>query len=208
MPRRPPVDPEGLYHVGSRGSYGHALYKDVLEHEVFLRMYERVWAKYRWETLAWALMKNHYHLVIRLTDGGLSEGMRELNGGFSRWRNDVHGLTRKGHLVRHGFFARPLADDADVVGTCAYVDLNPIAHRSSPAPRRSDWSGLMATLGRTHPRRFHRPAALLELVDDRPDAARRKYRQALLEEHVRRRQVPSPNDVFEVEPPSVIQSAA
>lgn len=208
MPRRQPIDPEGLYHVGSRGSYGQALFADALEHEMFLRMYGRVSSKYRWETLAWALMKNHFHFVVRLADGGLSEGMRELNGGFSRWRNEIYGLTRKGHLVRHAFFARPLIDEADAVGTCAYVDLNPIAHRGSFTARRSDWSGLLATLGRVHPRPFHRPAALLELLDERPEAARRKYRQALLEEHARRRQVPSPNDVFEVEPRSVIQSTA
>lgn len=171
-------------------------------------MYGRVSVKYRWETLAWALMKNHYHFVIRLTDGGLSEGMRELNGGFSRWRNEVYGLTREGHLVRHAFFARPLVDDADAIGTCAYVDLNPIAHRSSFTTRRSDWSGLLATLGRVHPRPFHRPAALLELLDARPDTARRKYRRTLLDEHARRGQVPSPNDVFEVGPRIMVQSAA
>lgn len=208
MPRRAPIDPHGWYHVGSRGSYGRPLYADVLEHEVFLRMYGRVSTKYRWETPAWALMKNHYHFVVHLDDGGLSEGMRELNGGFSRWRNEIYGLTGAGHLVRHGFFARPLADDADVIGTCAYVDLNPIAHRTSFAARRSDWSGLLATLGRVHPRAFHRPEALLELLDERPGGARRKYRQILLDEHVRRGQVASPNDVFEVIPPSVIQSAA
>ena len=184
------------------------MYSDVLEHEVFLWMYERVSKKYAWDTPAWALMKNHYHFVIHLSDGGLSEGMRELNGGFSRWRNEGHGLTGKGHLVRHAFFARPLEDEADVIGTCSYVDLNPIAHRGSFTVRQTDWSGLTATLGRAHPRRFHRPSALLELLDERPDAARRKYRQILLEEHVRRSQVPSPNDVFELRPAGVIQSAA
>lgn len=207
MPRRPPIDPHGYYHVGSRGSYGHELYADVVEHEVFLRMYERAAKKYGWETLAWALMKNHYHFVVHLSDGGLSEGMRELNGGFSRWRNEIYGETRMGHLVRHAFFARPLLDEDDVIGTCAYVDANPIVHRRVPTIRLSDWSGLAATLGRAHPRKFHSPAALLQLLDDRPERARRKYRQVVLDEHARGRQVRSPNDVSEVRPPGVIQSA-
>lgn len=207
MPRRPPIDPEGLYHIGSRGSYGRPLYKDNIEYEIFLRMYARVSSKYRWETLAWALMKNHYHFVVHLSEGGLSEGMRELNGGFSRWRNEIYGQTRKGHLVRHAFFARPLVNEGDVIGTCAYVDLNPIAHRSSATVRSQDWSSLAATLGGAHPRTFHRPAALLELLDEHPERAQRKYRQVVRERHARRSQLPSPNDVFEVPPPHVIQSA-
>lgn len=208
VPRRPPIDPVGTYHVGSRGSYGRTLYDRALEHEVFLRMYERVARKYGWDTHAWALVKNHYHFVLRLRDGGLSEGMRELNGGFSRWRNEVDGETRKGHLVRHGFFARSLGDEGDVIGTCAYVDLNPIEHRTALSVRRSDWSGLSATLGMCHPRSFHRPAGILELLSPRPDVARRAYRTILQQEHARRRQVPSPNDVFEVRPAHVIQSKA
>jgi REP element-mobilizing transposase RayT len=208
MPRRPPIDPEGTYHVGSRGSYGRALYVNAGQHEVFLWMYERVAKKYGWDTYAWALVQNHYHFVIRLTDGGLSEGMRQLNGGFSRWRNEIDGETGKGHLVRHAFFARRLQGDGDAIRTCAYVDLNPIEHRATFAPRRSDWSGLAATLGMCHPRRFHRPAALLELLSSKPAAARKAYREILQKEHAQRRQVPSPNDVIELRLARMIQSVA
>ena len=56
-------------------------------------MYARVARKYRWATIAWALMQNHHHFVIRLTDGGLSEGMRELHGGYSRWIHAMYGQT-------------------------------------------------------------------------------------------------------------------
>jgi REP element-mobilizing transposase RayT len=184
----------GTYHIGSRGSYGIPIFEDTIEHEMFLRMYERVAGKYRWRTAAWALMKNHYHFVVRLTDGGLSEGMRELNGGYSRWHNEIRGLTREGHLVRHGFFRRWIATTDDFVGTCVYIDLNPSAKRRSPAPHRSDWCSHAATLGLSHPRSFHAPAILLEALDPRPARARALYRALLQSEHARRRQAPSPND--------------
>lgn len=194
MPRQPPIDPAGTYHVGSRGSYGIPIFEDATEHEMFLRMYERVAGKYRWRTAAWVLMKNHYHFVIGLTDGGLSEGMRELNGGYSRWRNEIRGLTRKGHLVRHGFFRRRITTTDDFVSTCAYVDLNPSAKRLRAAARSSDWCGQAATLGRSHPRGFHTPAILLQALDPRPATARALYRTLLQAEHARRRHDPSPND--------------
>lgn len=197
IPRRPPIDPTGTYHVGSRGTYGRTLFDSVGEHEYFLRMYTRVARKYRWATLTWALMQNHHHLVIRLTEGGLSEGMRELHGGYSRWIHEAYGQTRKGHLFRHAFFARQIDDDSDLVGTCTYIDLNPSIHRPSAAPEASDWCGYAATIGLAHPRQFHTPGLLLELFDTRPAAAQRRYRALVEEEHARRRPDPSPNDLPE-----------
>jgi hypothetical protein len=160
-------------------------------------MYTRIARKYGWATLAWALMKNHHHFVIRLSDGGLSEGMRELHGGYSRWIHELYGQTRKGHLFRHAFFGRWIEDDADLLGACTYVDLNPSFHRPTAEPRATDWCGLAATLGRSHPRRFHTPSLLLELFGTKPDVARRRYLAHLQQEHARRRHDPSPNDVPE-----------
>jgi REP element-mobilizing transposase RayT len=187
VPRRGYIDPEGYYHVGSRGVYGRTLFANKVEHEVFLLMFTRVALKYRLRTLTWALMKNHHHFVLRLTDGGLSEAMRELHGGYSRWRHEVYGQTRLGHLVRHAFFARELEDGEDVVRACVYVDLNPAAKRISCRPRRADWSGYASTLGLSHPRPFHSPSDLLELLDAKPAAARSSYRRLVENEHAYRK---------------------
>jgi REP element-mobilizing transposase RayT len=189
MPRRAPIDPVGTYHVGSRGCYGRTLFHDFTEHEIFLQMYDRVARKYEWVTLAWVLMKNHHHFIVELHDGGLSEGMRELHGGYSRWLHEIHGLTRQGHLFRHGFFARSLASDADVITACTYVDLNPVKRRPRSDLQAPTWSGFRATIGLTHARRFHQPSALLELFGSDPPAARTAYQEHVEAELVRTRQV-------------------
>lgn len=168
-------------------------------------MYARVARKYAWETLAWALMKNHHHFVIRLTQGGLSEGLRILHGGYSRRIHEFYGETRKGHLFRHAFFARQLEGTDDILDTCAYVDLNPARHRRSPAPRVTDWCGYAATLTGRNPRSFHTPAALLELLDPSPAKARQLYQQRVQERHDRERQDLSPNDGVS---PRVVESLA
>lgn len=197
MPRRPPVDPSGIYHVGSRGVYGRTLWEDVGQHERFLFLFRRVVRKHALVVLEWTLVKNHHHAVIGLTDGGLSEAMRELHGGYSRWFHAIHEETRKGHLFRHAFFARPLRDDADVIGTCAYVSSNLLEFRDEPLPRRGDWAGYGAIIGIEHAREFHSPQALLALIDGRPDRARAIYHQYVAESHARRRQGHSPNDMPE-----------
>lgn len=183
MPRRPPIDPYGTYHVGSRGTYGRTLFHSADEHELFLAMYERVARKHAWRTLSWALMKNHHHFVIELTRGGLSEGMRELHGGYSRRIHAMYGQTRKGHLFRHAFFARQLFDDRAVIHACAYVDLNPSKARRTPRPRRTDWCGCGATLGTGKARPFHTPGRLLRLLGRGADEARVAYLQLLADLH-------------------------
>jgi REP element-mobilizing transposase RayT len=194
MPRRPPINPEGYYHVGSRGCYGRTLFANDLQHERFLTMYQRVSRKYHWDTLSWALVMNHHHLVVRLTDGGLSEGLRELHGGYSRWLHVVYGQTGQGHLFRHAFFARELRTEGEVLVACSYVDLNLASVRAGATQDRSRWCGYRATIGLEHPRPFHKPSVLLEIIDRRPATAQLTYRGFVQDGLALRSHDPSPND--------------
>jgi hypothetical protein len=45
-------------------------------------------------------MWNHHHFLVRLTEGGLSSGMRALHSNYSRRLNVIDGETNMGHLVR------------------------------------------------------------------------------------------------------------
>ncbi len=114
MPRRPPIDPDGLLpRQVARELSAQRSVRDDQQHERFLdAVRTRGSRSTDWETLDWCLMPNHYHLLIQLTEGGLSEGMRELNGGFSRWMQRVYG-TNAAPAISSGtaFVARELADE-------------------------------------------------------------------------------------------------
>src|ERR1051326_1070959 len=94
------VDPIGIYHVNSIGNFGCQIYPDAIARAAFLDLYARVARKRQWVTYAYCLMRTHYHFVVRLTDGALSEGMRELNGCFSRHINARDGRPGPRALVR------------------------------------------------------------------------------------------------------------
>jgi hypothetical protein len=157
-------------------------------------MYGRVARKYEWETPSWALMKNHHHFVIHLTKGGLSEGMRELHGGYSRWLHKIYGLTGQGHLFRHAFFARRLKTELAALIACSYVDLNSAKALRLAEPDESRWCSYPATVGLERPRPFHTPSTLLQMIHDSPPQARRAYRDIVLAGLARRGEGPSPND--------------
>jgi REP element-mobilizing transposase RayT len=180
VPRRKPIDPHGWYHVGSRGCYGQTIFRTPDECELFLDYYGRAAKKYGWVTPEWVLMGNHHHFVIKLTHGGLSEGWREVHGTFSRQIHKKYSLTGQGHLVRHGFFARELTSAGDVLLTCRYVSLNH-ARAKGTAPAATPWGGYPAVIGLAHPRPFHSPTTLLELISESAPTARREYESFVLD---------------------------
>jgi REP element-mobilizing transposase RayT len=171
------------------------LFRDDHQHELFLTLYERTAKKYGWETLTWVLMDNHHHFVIQLSDGGLSDGWREIHGGFSRRIHAMYSVTGQGHLVRHAFFSRQLHPDGEVLLACRYVDRNYTA-ATGAAPEDSPWGGYRATIGLEHPRSFHSPAALLSRVSKSPTKAQTAYRAFVEDGLALGSRVPSPNDGY------------
>src|SRR5262245_22237960 len=97
------IDPQGIYHVMSRGNFRQIVFANDDEFARYLQLLQRVTARRLWTILDWCLIPSHVHLAIQLTNGGLSEGMRELNGGFSRWRNARTRRTGTGHLWKNRF---------------------------------------------------------------------------------------------------------
>lgn len=179
------IDPEGYVHAGSRGNFGRALYEDPAHRTTFLCLYARVARDRGWTTLAYCLMTNHYHFVIRLTAGGLSEGMQQLNGTFSRRMNALHDRTGGGHLFKNRFDARPVESDAHLLEACRYVVLNPVFAGVCDRPEDSTWSSYRATAGLDLPPSFLAVDELLELFGTNRAAARAAYVAFVSDGHVR-----------------------
>ncbi len=173
-----------MYHVGSRGNFGCPLFQSDGEYELFLELYAKYSAKFRWQTLAWCLLWNHYHFLVELTEGGLSEGMKRINHSFSRRMNTLYGRTGSGHLVRHGFDARRIDTDAYLVEVNLYIDLNPVEADQCQMPEQWRWSGCAATLGLAKPRPFHNVEAQLEHFGSSVVRAQAAYRRLLASEPV------------------------
>jgi putative transposase len=174
MARHPRIElPGGMYHVGARGNRGCRIYADDYERRIFLTLLERIVARYRWTCLAYCLMSNHYHLVISIEDGGLSDGMRELNGEFACFTNVRHGL--EGHLFRNRFWSELIEREAHMLEGSRYVVLNPVRAGLCERPARWRWSSYRACAGLDFPPAFLAAGELLRLFGSTPRRARRGY---------------------------------
>ena len=66
MPRKPRLFVSGAtYHVYSRVARGEYVFDDPYEAEEFVEAVRQVGGLHDWRVLAWCLMGNHYHLVIK-----------------------------------------------------------------------------------------------------------------------------------------------
>jgi REP element-mobilizing transposase RayT len=139
------IDADYLYHVGSRGNNGEAIVRDRGDCGAFLRDLDRVARKFDWEVWSWCLMTNHVHLVLRTPNGGLSQGMQQLNGNNGRRMNRRHG--RRGHLVQNRFFAVPLESEAHMQAAIAYVARNPVKAGLCRTAAQWPYSSDRATVG-------------------------------------------------------------
>ncbi|MGN6798713.1 MAG: transposase, partial [Gaiellaceae bacterium] len=169
------IDPQGLYHVMSRGNFRQTIFPDEDHAERYLFLLARVVLRRKWIVVDWCLMPNHYHLVIQLTDGGLSDGMRELNGCYSKWSNVRSELTGTGHLVRNRFKSVLIDGDDHLLRLLQYVPNNPVKAKLTGAAENWKWSGYRATAGLEHPRVFHRPSSALAYFDAHPGRAQDLY---------------------------------
>ena len=95
--------------------------------------------------IAYCLMGNHYHLVIRTRKPNLSLVMRHINGVYTQASNRKHG--RIGHVFQGRFHAEWVGRDAYLLEVCRYVELNPVRARLVERPSQWRWSSHRAHLG-------------------------------------------------------------
>jgi REP-associated tyrosine transposase len=180
MPRRGPIDPQGVYHISTRGNFGEPLFRNADQYALYLKLYAASAQEFGWITLDWTLLWNHHHVLIRLTEGGLSEGMRKVNHSFSRRMNAMYGRTNEGHLVRHCFYAGEIENEEHLFAACRYIDLNPVHARQCTDPAGWRWGGYRALIARDYALPFHDVSQLLSMFGRTPAAARRAYRRHVL----------------------------
>lgn len=134
----------GVFHVTSRGVERRPIFIDDPDRETFLMLVEIAERVYRWRTLAYCLLSNHFHLVVTTTLGGLSNGMQMVTGRYAQIFNHRH--ERTGHLFQGRFHARPVTDDVYLATVCDYVLDN--ALRAGLCETRGEWPWLGGELAR------------------------------------------------------------
>lgn len=133
------------YHIYNRGTNKMEIFNDSLDYKAFMeRLYvlngnlKTKFSDIRpgstWtidkegdlvDIIAWVLMPNHFHLLIRTkNDTGLSNFMQKLGTSFSMYYNKKH--DRTGRLFEGTFKAKHITEDNYLKYLYSYIHLNPL----------------------------------------------------------------------------------
>jgi len=171
-----------FYHVVSRGNNKQVIFNDDLR-TLFIETTERVARALDWRLLAYALMPNHYHLVLKIGSHGLSDGMCVLNRRFARASNGSFG--RINHCFGQRFWSAHLETEHYLLNSVRYCYWNPPRAKLCSEPSGSTWTSFRATVALDGRHPVLAIDELLPLFDRDPSRARRAFTDFVAEGRVR-----------------------
>jgi REP element-mobilizing transposase RayT len=177
MPRSARLDvPDVLQHVMARGIEGRDIFRDKKDREAFLKRLSDLVTKGNVQLLAWSLMPNHFHLLLRTHGMSLATLMRRLMTGYAVWHNRRH--DRKGHLFQNRYKSIVVEEDPYFLELLRYIHLNPVRAKildSISELDRFSYTGHSVLMGH---RKFNGQDVewVLGSFGRRMGAARRRYR--------------------------------
>lgn len=113
-----------IYHVMLRGVNRDALFLEDEDRQRFLYALATTKQLSGCSVLAYCLMPNHVHLVLRTGVEPIGLVVKRLGIRYAGWFNRKYG--RVGHLFQDRFRSQPVEDDAYVITLLRYVWRNPV----------------------------------------------------------------------------------
>jgi len=178
MPRKARIDaPGALHHIICRGIERCRIFEDDSDRNNFLFRLGNILKETATPCYAFALIPNHFHLLLRTGKEPISIVMRRLLTGYAVSFNRRH--RRSGHLFQNRFKSILCQDDLYLKELTAYIHLNPLRARlvqdlKSLATYR--YGGHSALMGK-HKMAFQNVAYILKLFGNKTGNARVNYRE-------------------------------
>lgn len=176
MPRQARIDaPGALHHVICRGIERSRIFTDEADRDDFVSRLAAILAETSTVCYAWALIPNHFHLLLRTGPTPISTVMRRLLTGYAVAFNHRH--NRSGHLFQNRYKSIVCQDDLYLLELVRYIHLNPLrAKQVDSLETLTDYgaSGHRQLLGLTD-QGFVAVDDVLALFGNKRATARRQY---------------------------------
>ncbi|MCZ6802964.1 MAG: transposase [Proteobacteria bacterium] len=125
MPRPTRIEYEhATYHVMNRGRGRQAIFHGEPYYQCFLSVLSETHQRFGLEIIAYCLMGNHYHLLVRTPRANLGRCMRHINGLYTQAYNRLR--KADGALFRGRYKAILVEADNYLLPLSRYIHRNPI----------------------------------------------------------------------------------
>ena len=113
-----------LYHIMSRGDQKRKIFLTPKDYEKFLEILLEAKHKYGFFLYAYALMDNHYHLLLETPHGNLNKIMHTINSAYPNYFNKKN--KRVGHVFQGRYKAILVEKDIYLKTLIQYIHQNPL----------------------------------------------------------------------------------
>ena len=125
MPRQARIDTTGaLHHIIARGIERRTIFNDDEDRDAFTDRLGTILDQTGTECYAWALVPNHFHLLLRTGSTPIALVMRRLLTGHAISFNRRH--RRSGHLFQNRYKSILCQEDACLLELVRYIHPNPL----------------------------------------------------------------------------------
>lgn len=159
----------------ARGIERRSIFSDDHDRDDFLKRLGDVLSETGTACYAWALMPNHFHLMLRTAKMPISTVMRRVLTGYAISYNHRH--RRSGHLFQNRFKSILCQEDPYLRELVRYIHLNPLRARIVPdfkSLKSYSYSGHSALMGKKT-REWQATGYVLRLFGNNIRTGRRSY---------------------------------
>ncbi len=137
------IEYEGaFYHVIARGNERKKIFLSKADYEKFLSHLKEAAARFSVLVHCYALIGNHYHLIVETPKGNVSSFMHAVQSGYTTYFNRKRG--RSGHLFQGRFKSILVDKDAYLLELSRYIHLNPVRAHMTDTPEAYPFSSYAA----------------------------------------------------------------
>jgi REP element-mobilizing transposase RayT len=178
MPRKSRIDaPGALHHIIVRGIERRKIFFDDKDRDNFVDRVGGVVAETNTACYAWALIPNHFHLLLKTGQVPVATVMRRLLTGHAGYFNKRH--RRSGHLFQNRYKSILCQEDTYMLELVRYIHLNPLRAKiikDYNQLRKYSYCGHSALMGK-HKRDWQEIDGVLKLFGQRLSEARKRYHE-------------------------------
>jgi len=156
------LQPNGIYHIYNRGINSTDIFFEKDNYLHFLKLYEKYIEPVA-DTFAWVLMKNHFHLLVRIADAKNIEGFEKLQNIkhlspekriYQQFSNLFNAYTkavnkrynRTGSLFESNFHRKHVEDIDYFKNLVIYINNNPVHHKICKHAVEYSWSSYLSSI--------------------------------------------------------------
>jgi len=153
MPRPKRADEaHAVYHVLNRGNGRSRIFHKDGDYEAFERILAEGLERYTVELLAYQLMPNHWHMVIKpRRHGQMSQLLRWVTATHTMRYHAHYHTSGQGHVYQGRFKSFPVQDDEHFHIVCRYVERNALRANLVGCAEEWRWSSLWRWAQKTEP---------------------------------------------------------